>query len=308
VNLNELLREFQILIAQAVGEAVEAEFDLDPALWPCRVDPAQFQSAVLNLAVNARDAMPGGGRLTIATRNVDLGAAEIARLPELMSGPYVMVSVTDTGEGIAPDIVDRIFEPFFTTKDIGKGTGLGLSQVYGFVQQSGGAIAVESQAGGGATFRIFLPRAPDAKAVADARQSTAAEVLGGTETILVAEDDTDVLDFVLTSLASLGYRTLTARNGHEALDVLRREGDRVDLVFTDVAMPQGMSGVELAREARRLRPGIKVLLTSGYAANDRLVFDGSDEEFPVLGKPYRHEDLAEKIRATLDEGAMSDPS
>jgi PAS domain S-box-containing protein len=292
VCVNELLGEFQTLIAHAVGEAVEIDMRCAPGLWSCHVDPAQFQSAILNLVVNAGAAMPKGGALAIATENVTLGEREAALLPEVAPGPYVRVSIADTGVGIAADVIDHIFEPFFTTKEIGKGTGLGLAQVYGFVRQSGGTVTVESAPGAGTAFTIFLPRA-ETTAVASPPEAAAA---GGTETILVVEDDEDVLGMVLQSLACLGYRALVAHDAPTALDVLR-QGEPVDLVFTDIVMPRGMSGIDLAEEVHRLRPQAKVLFTSGYAAHQHGV---EKEDALLLAKPYRQSDLAASIRAALD--------
>ena len=229
LSLNQLVEEFRNLIERAVGDTIEVRLQCDPALWLCRVDPAQFQSAILNLAVNARDAMPNGGDFTIETCNVEIGDDRAAHLPEIAPGPYVCVSVIDTGTGIAPDTIGKIFEPFFTTKDIGKGTGLGLSQVYGFVRQSEGTIIVESEVGHGATFRIYLPRVEGleetpmihATIPASDDMPTSGEMPKGSETILVVEDDTGVLDLLLTSLTDLGYQVLCARDGNEAFDLLR---------------------------------------------------------------------------------------
>jgi CheY-like chemotaxis protein len=308
LSLNHLVEEFRNLIERAVGDTIEVRLQCDLGLWLCRVDPAQFQSAILNLAVNARDAMPNGGDFIIETCNIEIGDDRAAHLPEIASGPYVCVSVIDTGSGIAPDAIGKIFEPFFTTKDIGKGTGLGLSQVYGFVRQSEGTITVESDVDNGATFRIYFPRVA-ASEEAPVTHTTlltvdemprSQEASKGSETILVVEDDTGVLDLLLESLTDLGYQVLCARDGNEAFDLLRGpEGERIDLLLTDILMPRGLSGVGLARSARDLRPGMKVMLMSGYASGDRLASEGA-LDVPMMVKPFRQTDLARKIRAVLD--------
>jgi PAS domain S-box-containing protein len=300
VYLNDLLHDLQELVGRAVGETVETWFDFAPEIWPCRVDSAQFQNAILNLAMNARDAMANGGALRITTRNVELGIPEVARMPDAAPGQYVAIILTDTGSGIAEDVLPKIFEPFFTTKDVGKGTGLGLSQVYGFVRQSGGTMVVDSKLGLGTTFKIFLPKA-ESEVTAAAGKPATIKAREGNETILVVEDDEGVLAMVTALLDGLGYRTLVARNGPEALGTLRR-GEHVDLLFTDVVMPRGINGVDLAREARKLRPRLKVLLTTGYASRDLLSLVEADENIPVFGKPYGRTELAARIRAALEQG------
>lgn len=293
VNPNRLLKDFRTLLQRAVGETIAVKFDLDPSLDPVRLDPGQFESAVLNLAVNARDAMPSGGGLTIATGNETVQAG----LPELPAGDYVVVSVTDTGTGMDPQTMARAFEPFFTTKDIGRGTGLGLSQVYGFAKQGGGHVGLTSELGRGTTIRIYLPRSTERAIEAHPESSMPLRRAAEGEVILVVEDEPAVLDMAVESLTELGYRTLTAIHGIAALDRLRGP-ERIDILFSDVVMPGGMNGVQLAVEARRLRPGLRVLLTSGYTGS-ALGDQGVPVDQPLLSKPYLREDLAEKLRVVM---------
>jgi len=290
VNLNRVIKDFGDLLRGAAGDHVQVQFLLSPTVDPCRVDPAQFQAALLNLVVNARDAMPeSGGRVSIETDSVTLDSA-IGVAP----GRYVRVTVNDTGRGMPPEVVERAFEPFYTTKEVGKGSGLGLSQVYGFVKQSGGHIELSSEPGVGTTVRLCLPRADELPAEnAEASVRTAA---AKAETVLVVEDDAELRAMVADNLRALGYRVLTAANAPAALAVAERE-PRLDLLFSDYSMPFGMLGDELARRARRIKPGLKVLLTSGYAVAAPEIA-GTDTN--LLQKPYRLDELARAIRQTLD--------
>jgi signal transduction histidine kinase len=295
VNANQVIREFQGLIRQAVGEGCEVKLLTDEGLWLCRVDPPLLQTALLNLALNGRDAMPDGGVLEIETRNVVLDEGAVAGCSP---GSYVRLSVMDGGCGMTPEVRDRVFEPFFTTKEVGKGTGLGLSMVYGFVRQSGGHIAVESAVGVGTTVSLYLPQATQVPhAEAEAVQSRA--VPAGSERILVVEDDENLLQVTSEVLSELGYQVVSARNGAEAIKIIE-SGQNFDLMFSDVAMPFGMSGVDLARQARRLSKGIKVLLTSGHVG-DVLERHGALDEFPIIDKPFRLADLAQRLRSLLRE-------
>ena len=292
VNLNRVIKEFGDLLRGAAGDHVQIQFLLSPTVDPCRVDPAQFQAALLNLVVNARDAMPEcGGRVSIETDSVTLDTGSgIGVAP----GRYVRVTVNDTGCGMAPEVLERAFEPFYTTKEVGKGSGLGLSQVYGFVKQSGGHIELSSEFGIGTTVRLHLPRADDMpNEHAEALARTAA---AKAETVLVVEDDSELREMVADMLRALGYRVLTAANAPAALTLAERE-KRVDLLFSDYSMPHGMFGDELARRVRRLKPGLKVLLTSGYAVAQQ---SGGSADFSLLQKPYRPDELARAIRQTLD--------
>jgi signal transduction histidine kinase len=295
VDANHLIVEFQGLIRQAVGDGCAIKLVTDERLWLCHVDPPLLQTALLNLALNGRDAMPDGGVLEIETRNVVLDEGAVAGC---LPGSYVRLSVTDIGCGMAPDVRDRVFEPFFTTKEVGKGTGLGLSMVYGFVRQSGGYVAVESAVGVGSTVSLYLPQAtqmPDAEA--ETIQSQA--VPAGSERILVVEDDERLLQVTSELLTDFGYRVVSARNGAEAIQILE-SGQEFDLLFSDVVMPFGMSGVDLGREARRLSKGIKVLLTSGHVG-DVLERLGAVDEFPIIDKPFRLADLARRLQSILHE-------
>ena len=295
VDANELISEFEGLIRQAVGGACEVRLLTDQQLWLCHVDPPLLETALLNLALNGRDAMPNGGVIKIETRNVVLDEGAV---PGCLPGSYVKVSVTDIGCGMPPEVRDRVFEPFFTTKEVGKGTGLGLSMVYGFVRQSGGYVAVESAPGAGTTVALYLPKAtqkPDAEVEAIQPQG----IPEGSERILVVDDNEDLLKVTSAMLTAFGYRVLCARNGAEAIQMFE-SGQVFDLLFSDVVMPNGMNGVELAREASRLSKGIKILLTSGYAG-DVLERHGAVDEFPIIDKPFRLTDLARRLRSILHE-------
>ena len=298
VNPNALLLIFKPLMRRAVGEAVRIVTALHPALHPVRIDPNEFESAVLNLVVNARDALPPqGGRIAVASRNATRGAPPLPGTDAPPPGDYVVVSVSDNGCGMDAATQAQAFEPFFTTKEFGKGSGLGLSQVYGFARAAGGAVEIASEPGEGTTVEIWLPRAAPSQATAGAPGGTAASPLRRAEdgeTVLAVEDEPAVLAAVVESLADLGYGVLPARDAAEALERLRGP-ERVDILFSDVVMPGGMNGVQLAVEARRLRPGLRVLLTSGYT-NEALVGEHDvPGDMPVLAKPYRTEELADRL-------------
>jgi CheY-like chemotaxis protein len=271
--------------------------DLAPDLWRCSLDPTQFEAAVLNMLVNARDALSSGGTVTISTRNFSVSEGQEPPLPGMTPGSYVQLSIGDTGVGMSPETLNHAFEPFFTTKEVGKGSGLGLSQVFGFVKQSGGYIQLDSRLGQGTTVRIYLPKLAESDISGEKRDSPVARH-DGRETILVVEDNEDVLEMALETLVSIGYQTLVARNGPEALALLERE-QSVDLLFSDVVMPMGMSGIELARHARQRFPGLRVLLTTGYAASVGGL-DDQARDVDVLLKPYRKTALAAKIKAVLE--------
>jgi PAS domain S-box-containing protein len=283
LDVNALIRDFAPLMRQAIGEAVTLELALAEALLCAHVDPTQLEAALLNLAVNGRDAMAEGGVLAVATR---------------LDGDHVLIEMRDSGVGMSPEVQDRIFEPFFTTKEVGKGSGLGLSQVYGFVRQSEGEVRVESQPGRGTTFSLRLPAAAGPHEAVPPNPPASA-IQGGDERILLVEDDPTVLALTLEMLSGLGYAVETATNAGQALDILRERAD-IDLLFTDVVMPGGLSGIALARSARELRPNLRVLLTSGYIA-DGAGFDR--DEFPLLDKPYEATAVAAKLRSLLDEEA-----
>lgn len=305
VNVGRLVSGMGEMLRRTIGEGISVETTEVADLWNCLVDPTQLEAAILNLALNARDAMGEGGRLTIATANAQLDEIDPEEAADVQPGAYVELLVRDTGTGIAPEILGQVFEPFFSTKPQGKGTGLGLSMVYGFVRQSGGHVRLESAPGHGTTVRLFLPRI-DAREDAPA-PGEAGPVVGGRETILVAEDDNDVRTTVVALLADLGYRVLTARDAAEALEVVD-SGVPIDLLFTDVVMPGRLRSPELAQLARERRPGIAVLFTSGYT-EDAITRDGRlDAGVELISKPYTREALARKIRAVLGsagEGAVS---
>jgi CheY-like chemotaxis protein/two-component sensor histidine kinase len=287
LDINALIADFAPLIRQAVGEAVTLDIDLSGEGLCAHVDPTQLETALLNLAVNARDAMPSGGVLTIATRR--------DRAP---AGDRVMIEVRDTGVGMSQEVRERVFEPFFTTKEVGKGSGLGLSQVYGFVRQSNGEMRLESEVDKGASFQLRLP-VSEAPAEAVRAEEPPAEVQGGSERVLLVEDDPTVLALTLDMLIGLGYSATTATNAAEALEIIRSDAP-IDILFTDVVMPGGMSGLELARASREVRPGLPVLLTSGFMGEGAVL---ETAEFPLLDKPYETAALAAKLRKVLDKPA-----
>ncbi|HLS98506.1 MAG TPA: PAS domain S-box protein [Porticoccaceae bacterium] len=301
LDINQLVSGLDGLLRRTLGGHIEIEWVRAPGLWPALVDPVQLESALLNLAINARDAMAAGGRLTIETANTRLDSDYARTHSEVIPGQYVLVAVSDTGCGIPADRLSRVFEPFFTTKEVGKGTGLGLSMVFGFVKQSGGHISIYSEPEEGTTVKMYLPRAHrpgDAPASPDSEDAASP---GSGQLILLVEDDDLVRDYAAEQLSSAGYRVLQAANGPEALAVLRGRDD-IDLLFTDVVMPGGMSGRVLADQALALRPGLKVLYTSGYTEN-AIVHQGRlDPGVRLLNKPYRRGALLEKVRQVLAEG------
>ncbi|MDR9837300.1 histidine kinase famiy protein [Herbaspirillum huttiense] len=297
INLNSLTEGFTDLVQRTLGGDIEVQTELAPGLWNCRLDPTQMEVALLNVLINARDAMSGKGTVKIHTSNEDLSSEDRAIQLGVKPGLYVCIAVTDNGPGIPADILPRVMDPFFTTKDEGKGTGLGLSMVYGFVKQSGGSVRIASGAERGTTVSIYFPATQDQVGGAfeyDNRTHTQ----GGHEHILVVDDRIEVAELAQAMLESLGYRVSMVNSPTEALQVLRSE-PKVDLLFTDLIMPGSMNGVVLAREARRMIPSIKILLTTGYAS-ESIERHGADGEFPVLDKPYRHDELARKIRIVLD--------
>ena len=297
VTLDEVLVACEPFLRRALGETNVLDLNFEPGLWSCRIDASQFEAAVLNLVVNARDAMPAGGRLEITTSNVVICAAEARRSPDLTAGDYVMVRVTDTGTGMDPDVAAHVFEPFFTTKEVGKGTGLGLSQVYGFIKQSGGHVVIDSCPGAGTTFCLYLPRCEQLRQAGNVPFRTSEVTPTGHETVLVVEDNAEVLELAVATISDLGYRVLTAADGPSALKIV--QGDEpIDLLFSDIVMPGGMNGFELINRARVIRQDLKSLVTSGYANVHRPGADRPD--VPLLLKPYRRGDLAQSIRMALD--------
>jgi len=297
VDINSLLTDSARLLRPTLGEHVEVDSILADDAAPALVDPSQLATTILNLALNARDAMPEGGKLTLESKNVVLDANYVGSNSEVAAGNYVMIAVSDPGCGIAADHLDRVFEPFFTTKEVGKGTGLGLSMVYGFIRQSNGHIKVYSEVGHGTTVKIYLPQATGS-AQPLAEDSSRACIVGGDEAVLIVEDDVLVRKYVVTQVQSLGYRTLAASNASEALTIID-EGEQIDLLFTDVVMPGPINGRQLAIEALNRRPSLKVLYTSGYTKNAMIHHGHLDTEVLLLAKPYRKADLAKMIRTAL---------
>jgi CheY-like chemotaxis protein len=286
--LNDLLPEIEMLIQRAVGSEIQVSFHLAESLWFCRADPNQLESAILNLAINARDAMPKGGSLRVATENSTLDEAAAALLGDVVPGRYAVVTLTDTGTGMPQDVVARVFEPFFTTKEVGKGSGLGLSQVYGFARQSGGHVALHSEVGKGTSVRLYLPWTEpvqvDIPKVPEGPPPEAGHYLK----VLIVEDDNDLREVATHLVVGLGYGACSARAGAEAIAKLETEPD-IGLVFTDILMPGGMSGFELAAEIRRRRPEIPILMTSGFPGH---FLPGACEIFPIIRKPFTQMELA----------------
>jgi len=296
-DLNRLVTEATDLLWRTLGEEIEVTVTLDDDLAAAFADPAQVESALVNLAINARDAMPDGGRLIIETANAVLDEEYAAQNLDVTPGAYVMLAVSDTGTGMPPDVLARVFEPFFTTKGENKGTGLGLSMIYGFARQSRGHVKIYSEVGHGTTVRLYLPLA-EARPLPAAAPAAPAAVAPAATTILVVEDNTEVRMVAVAILKSLGYQLIEADTGPAAVEILRGPA-HIDLLYTDVIMPGGMTGVALAREARALRPGLPVLFTSGFAGAQIQDIAGPDRVEDFLIKPVRRHDLAEKIREIL---------
>ncbi|MCW1988656.1 UNVERIFIED_ORG: PAS domain S-box-containing protein [Bradyrhizobium japonicum] len=302
IDVNELLEELAKLLLATFDKKIEIVTKLDSKVWLAFVDRGQLSSALLNLAINARDAMLDGGRLTLTTRNVVFGVREAVAVGAGYAGDYVEIEIADTGTGIRRAILERIFDPFFSTKEVGKGTGLGLSMVFGFVKQSGGGIKVASEEGRGTTFTIYLPKAETSTlrpAGYDDRK-----VVGGRETILCVEDDRDVRQYVTVQLESLGYKVIPAANATEAL-AIAAEGKAFDLLFTDIVMAGGINGRELAEQMVAARPSLRVLFTSGYAYDSMHAQGRATKGAPLLTKPYRKAELARMLRRSLDTAVDS---
>jgi PAS domain S-box-containing protein len=300
IELNRLIIGMSDLLTRSLGEHIKVESVLSGGLWQISADPNQVENAVLNLSVNARDAMPDGGKLTIETANTHLDEAYAHAHADVIAGQYVMLAVSDTGIGMTGDVVEKAFEPFFTTKELGEGTGLGLSQVYGFVKQSGGHIKIYSEPGEGTTVRIYFPRVSTcASTVEQQRPTPQIPELGGRETILLVEDDPDVRAYTTEILHELGYRIFEAQEGDTALSVLASEPD-IQLLFTDIGLPGPFNGRQLADEARKVRSDIKVLFTTGYAQNAIIHHGRLDPGLQLIVKPFSFAGLAAKIRQILD--------
>lgn len=303
INVAKLVQGMDGMLRRTLPESIDIEIVRSGGLWQIDADQAQLESAILNLALNARDAMPEGGCLTIEIANAMLDNDYIATEPELKAGQYVVITVTDTGHGIPREIIGKVFDPFFTTKDVGKGSGLGLSMVFGFVKQSGGHVRVYSEVGDGTAFKLYFPRSRG-EGEHTAMPQTRRKIVGGFERVLVVEDDPAVREYVSAQLRGLGYEVYEASSGKHGIEVLLRIPE-IDLLFTDVVMPGGISGRELAEFARKIRPEIAILFTSGYTENS-IVHEGRlDLGIKLLSKPYRRQQLAAKVREALSD---HDPS
>ncbi len=298
INLSRLIREMDHLLRRSLGEAIEIDTIVSGGLWNTLVDPSNVENALLNLAINARDAMDGQGKLTIELGNAFLDDEYARNAIDMSPGQYVMLAVTDTGSGMTPDILEKVFDPFFTTKPDGKGTGLGLSMVYGFVKQSEGHIKIYSEAGSGTTVRIYLPRAMEAEDVL--ADNITGPVTGGSETVLVVEDEEAVRDVTVSLLTELGYKVLKAKDADSGLAIIE-SGAPIDLLFTDVVMPGRLKSRDLARKAKERLPTLGVLFTSGYTENSIVHGGRLDPGVNLLSKPYTREALARKIRQVLEQ-------
>lgn len=304
LNLADLIGDMAEILRRTLGEQIEVTIDSDADLWPALADPGQVENALLNLAINAQHAMPRGGALLVESRNVTLGEDYINKHHEAVSGDYVMLAVTDNGNGMSPDVLQHVFEPFYTTKDRSGGSGLGLSMVYGFAQQSGGHVTLESEEGVGTTARLYLPRTRRAIGPSHAAPEEGS-ALGGGETVLVVEDEADVRAMAAAMLTDMGYQVLTASYGMEAENILSGD-NKIDVLLSDMVLMGGMSGVEVAEAARRYHPHIKVLFMSGYMDRDELHSPSRIEGAILLEKPFRKADLASRLRELLNRIAADE--
>jgi len=298
VGLNAIVSDMTELLRRTLGEAIEVELATAPDLWPCTADPGQVQNALLNLAVNARDAMPGGGRLLIETMNARLGAEDVAGTPETLAGDYVVLTVSDSGCGMSAETAQRAFEPFFTTKAVGEGSGLGLSMVYGFAKQSGGHVSLYSEPGRGTTAKLYLPRAHREGPAVRAPEATTA-IPRGSESILVVEDNDDMRDITREQLQRLGYRVVAVGSAAAGLRELDRNPDTA-LVLCDIVLGGGMSGPEFATVVIESRPRIAIVFMSGYSGRAAAEAIGRFPSPAILTKPFGVDELARQVRAGLE--------
>ncbi len=299
LNISDQVQNgLELLLRRTLPESITLHIAHDEKLWATEIDPGQLESALLNIVLNARDAMPETGHIEIAISNTTLDDAAVQHHPDLAAGDYVTITVTDSGSGMSDDTLSRVFEPFFTTKDVGTGTGLGLSMVYGFVKQSGGHIAIASAPGQGTAVTLYFPRAHDV-IVQRMTDTARPHIAGGSESIMVVEDDALVRQQVCANLRGLGYSVKEAENGPEAIKILQ-DSDDIDLLFTDIILPGGMNGRALADAALALRPDLKVLFTSGYTEDTIMEQGRLDPKIELLSKPYRRSQLADKLRKVLD--------
>jgi CheY-like chemotaxis protein len=302
IDVNILVSGMSELLRRTFDETIAVETIRGADLWWVEADPNELEAAILNLAVNARDAMAQGGRLTIETVNAQLDEVDAAPLTERLAGDYVAISVSDTGAGMDTETIAQAFEPFFTTKPVGKGTGLGLSQVYGFVRQSGGQVKIFSEIDVGTTVKVYLPRLIGSDAVAELPEEKPLPEAMNEETILVVEDDDDVRTYSVETLRELGYRVIEAHDGPSALRLLERQ-PHVDMLFTDIVLPAGMTGAQVAAGAREMWPGLKVLFTTGYARNSIVHHGRLDKGVQLITKPFSFTELAAKVRDVLDSAS-----
>lgn len=305
INLNAAVKGITELVHETLGSGIAVQTILAPELPNCRVDPSQLEMSLLNILVNARDALPDGGKVVIETKTVNVTPEDVHAFSGLRPGRYAAVAVTDNGTGIPAEIIGRVMDPFFTTKEEGKGTGLGLSMVYGFAKQSGGQASIYSEVGQGTTVRLYFPVTEDSLRTRELMKPTGRH--GGQEMIIVVDDRPEVAELAKEMLESLGYATVVARSGVEALDWFKQPDNMplADLLFSDIIMPGGVNGFMLAREMRQLRPDLRVLLTTGYAGEENAHMS-DNSEFEVLRKPYTLDELARKIRSVLDAQGQPD--
>ena len=306
VDVNAAIIGMMKLLRRSLGARVDVRLACGDDIWPVKVDPVQFETAVVNLSLNARDAMPLGGVLTVETANAQLDEAYAACHAELEPGDYVMVAVTDTGTGMTPEVLSRAFDPFFTTKPVGQGTGLGLSMIYGFMKQSGGHTNIYSEPGQGTTVRLYLPRLKEEGSKQAVLAAVPLPPLADHDVVLVVEDNPDMRRIAMRQLTDLGYQVVEAENGERALALIT-EGFRPDLLFTDVIMPGALDGIALADKVRAHLPGLPVVLSSGFTERTALDIrerDGRPITYALLSKPYRKDDLARIMRSALDAGKL----
>lgn len=298
--INSLVVGLQDMLRRTLGEMIELPINLAPGTCEALIDSHQFENALINLSINARDAMPNGGVLRVDTAKVTLDGHFTEQMEEVLAGDYIKVTVSDTGAGMSPEVLEKVFEPFFTTKGVGEGSGLGLSMVYGFIKQSKGHIVINSKTGEGTSIELYLPRSNEIKAEQDSKVENPV-LPGGSERILVVEDDDDLRDIPAAILSEQGYDVFKAKNGNDAIKLIK-ENEPFDLVFTDIVLPGGMNGVETAKEIKKIQSTIKILYTSGYTNNS--IMDNSDliPGVTLVKKPYRDTVLLESVRAMLDSG------
>ena len=305
IDLTSTVPDLLPLLRRTLGEHIEIRFVDTAGLWPAMADAAQLENAVLNLALNARDAMPGGGRLTIELANKVLDGDYARHHAEVTAGDYVMLAVSDTGHGMTPDVLARVFEPFFTTKPDGKGTGLGLAMVFGFVKQSGGHVKVYSEPGEGTTVRLYLPRAISAPVAGQGRGSIPIDLPRGSATVLVVEDEPAVREVAVAILTDLGYRVLQASDGDEGLLAFGAHAGEIDLLLTDVVLPGSLRGRDLADRITAIRPSMRVLFMSGYTENAIVHGGRLDDGVQLISKPFKRDQLARRVADLLGEAATT---